>query len=253
VNLQANHVEVSISKRLVLRDISCSFPPGWTAVVGPNGAGKSTLLRCLAGLLFPSAGSITLQGQVLMKWPQAWRAVLLAWLPQLSEISEQLTVREVVALGRIPHVGIWAAFRPQDHAAIDDAMRSTQCLEWADRPVAQLSGGQRQRVLIARALATQAPVLLFDEPTTHLDAPYQQACVRMLRDLAKSHTVVTVLHDLTLALAADYIVVLADGQLQIQGANNDPAVHEKIAQIFGGSVHIHLVGKQYVAVPNLDA
>jgi iron complex transport system ATP-binding protein len=251
MELQAKHVQVRLGKRLALDDLSCQFVQGWTAIVGPNGAGKSTLLRCLAGLTQPSAGSIELDGQPLMHWQRSLRARTLVWLPQTVEASEQLTVREIVALGRIPYVGLLAPLQAHDHAVIDQAMRTTECLQWENRLLQELSGGERQRVLIARALATQAQVLLFDEPTTHVDAPHQLALVRLFRTLAQSHTVITVLHDLNLALAADHLVLLGNGKLTAQGRVHDLQMHGAIADAFDHAVSIHQISAQWVVVPAL--
>jgi iron complex transport system ATP-binding protein len=114
-----------------------------------------------------------------------------------------------------------------------------------------LSGGERQRVLLARALATQAPVLLLDEPTTHLDAPHQVALARLFRQLAATHTVVTVLHDLALALAADRVLVLTDGQAQAEGAADDPRLHAALAEAFDGAVHVRRLEGRWVVLPAL--
>jgi iron complex transport system ATP-binding protein len=252
MKLQASHVQVQLGKRLVLDDVSCQFMQGWTAVVGPNGAGKSTLLRCLAGLIQPNEGSVALDGQPLRQWRRSLRARTLAWLPQAVEVSEQLTVRETVALGRIPRVGLFAPLQAQDHAAIDLAMHTTECAQWENRLLQELSGGERQRVLIARVLATQAQILLFDEPTTHLDAPHQLALVRLFRVLAQSHTIITVLHDLNLALAADHLVLMLEGKLSAQGSAHDPQLHHALASAFDHTIAIHQLHAQWVVVPALQ-
>jgi iron complex transport system ATP-binding protein len=181
----------------------------WTAVVGPNGCGKSTLLRALTGLLAPRTGSIQLHGRELSAWPRRERARRLAWLAQASGVTD-LTALEVVGLGRFAHSGWLMSRKAEDDAAIRRAMLATGSLAWAQRRLTSLSGGERQRVYLARALAVEAPVLLLDEPTTHLDPPHQEDVVRLLR--SQSHgcgvCVVSAIHDLSLALAADRLVVL---------------------------------------------
>jgi len=162
-------------------------------------------------------------------------------------------VREVVQLGRLPHLGLFTAPGPADEAAVDDAMADTECSAWHQRRLHELSGGERQRVLLARALAVMAPILLLDEPTTHLDPPHQIALVRLLQRQARAgRTVVSVLHDLSLALLADRVVVMDRGRLRCEGARDDAAVHAALADVFGGAIRIERVGRRWVTVPELD-
>ncbi len=235
----------------VLRDITLGFEPGWTAIVGPNGAGKSTLLRGLAGLLPATSGTVTLAGQPLASWSARERAQRLAWLAQQSDASGELTVRDVVHLGRLPHLGLFGAPGVRDEAIVQQAMRDTECADWQHRRLAELSGGERQRALLARALAVQAPVLLLDEPTTHLDPPHQVALVRLMQALASTQVVVSVLHDLSLALAADRVIVLAAGHVRATGRSDDPAVHAALAEVFHHAIRIERLGAHWVAVPEL--
>lgn len=236
--LEARGVSVSLGGRPVLDRVNCRFERGWTAVVGPNGAGKSSLLRVLAGLLAPARGGVWLAGQPLATMTARERGRRLAWMAQLGEASGELDVRETVALGRLPHLGLTGMAGEADHAAIDRAMAATECSAWLHRRLTELSGGERQRVLLARAMATEAPVLLMDEPTTHLDPPHQVALVRLARRLATRHTVVTVLHDLPLALHADRVLVLRQGRLVADAAHDDPALHAAMVAVFDGAVRI---------------
>lgn len=254
--LQADKLVLALGGRPVLHGLSCAFAPGWTAIVGPNGAGKSTLLRALAGLLRPAAGQVLLQGQPLQRLRPAERGRQLAWLAQGGEASGDLTVAETVALGRLPHLGLGGVPGPADLAAVLRAMAACECTAWAERGLAALSGGERQRVLLARALATEAPVLLLDEPTTHLDPPHQVALVRLLRQLCAQQpqaTVVTVLHELPLALAADRVLLLTEGRLAAEGPAHSPALHAAIEQAFGHAVAIGWQDGQAWVRPRLDA
>ncbi|GCL61391.1 ABC transporter ATP-binding protein [Pseudaquabacterium pictum] len=241
-SLRTDSLRIDLGGRPVLRGVSVGLQPGWTAIVGPNGAGKSTLLRALAGLLPPQAGTVWLGDQPLAAVPPALRARQIAWLAQQGETSGDLTVRETVALGRIAHLGLLGTQGPADQAAVDAAMNQTECSAWADRRLQALSGGERQRVLLARALATGAPVLLLDEPTTHLDAPHQVALARLFRRLASSHTVVTVLHDLPIAVHADRLLLLRDGALVADGPATQPALQQALAAVFGGAVRLLATG-----------
>lgn len=250
--LQAQGIAVELGGRPVLRDVSTALRPGWTAIVGPNGAGKSTLLRVLAGLLAPRSGQVRLGDRPLPDHPPRERARCIAWLAQGGAVTGELTARETVQLGRLAHLGLFAQPTAADDAAVDAAMHATGCLAWRGRRLHALSGGERQRVLLARALATGAPVLLLDEPTAHLDPPHQVALTRLLRQLAATHTVVSVLHELTLALRADRVLVLRDGALAADGAPGDPALHAALEACFEQAIHIDTRGGHPVALPCLD-
>ncbi len=249
--LETHGLSARLGGATVLHEVTLALQPGWTAVVGPNGAGKSTLLRHLAGLLRPSAGEVRLQGRPLAACTPRERAQRIAWLAQQAEATGELTAREVVALGRLPQLGLFAQPGPRDEALVRQAMADAECEAWADRPLHALSGGERQRVLLARALAVDAPILLLDEPTTHLDPPHQIALVRLFQRLARERTVVSVLHDLSLALQADHLVVMQAGRVRVAGPAGDTQVHAVLQDVFGHAVHIRRLEGRWVALPAL--
>jgi iron complex transport system ATP-binding protein len=228
----------------------------WAAVVGPNGAGKSTLLSLLAGLRRPDAGTVHLQGRPLADWTPRERARRLAWLSQHGEADGDLCALDIVRLARLPRHGLFGAPDAADEAAVTAAMAETECLDFAGRRLGELSGGERQRVLLARVLAVGAGVLLLDEPTTHLDAPHQRALLRSLAMRARAGAAVAaVLHDPTLALAADRVLVMDRGRLVADGAPADAALRQALVDAFGGAFSIERLDKdgvaRWVALPAL--
>ena len=250
--LSAQDIDVCLGDTQVLHGVSLALSPGWTAIVGPNGAGKSTLLRALSGLLPLQRGEVQLMGKSLQAWSPRERARHIAWLAQQGQAYGELSVRDVVELGRLPHLGLFGVPGAEDARLVEQAMQATECSAWAQRPLHKLSGGERQRCLLARALAVHAPVLLLDEPTTHLDPPHQMAVVRLLQRLAPQTTVASVLHDLPLALQADRVLILRAGRVVAQGAHDDPALHEALCEVFEHAIRIQRIGARFVAVPRHD-
>ncbi|MBX3636971.1 MAG: ABC transporter ATP-binding protein [Rubrivivax sp.] len=216
------------------------------------------MLRALAGLLPAAHGEVRVGGRALAALPARERGRTIAWLAQQSEAGGDLAVRDVVRLGRLPHTGLLGTPGAADEAAVDAAMAETECSAFAVRRLSALSGGERQRVLLARALAVQAPVLLLDEPTTHLDAPHQRTLLAgMRRRAAAGATVVSVLHDVTTALAADRVVVMRAGRVVADGAPGDTGLQRSLVQVFDGAFSIERLadpaggGERWVALPRL--
>ena len=238
------------AKTAVLHGLSLEILAGqWTSIVGPNGAGKSTLLKALAGVL-PYTGTISLWGTPLSQVPLRERAQQLAWLGQNETSADDLTVWDVAMLGRLPHQAWLAPPSAADEAAVEQALRATQAWDWRCRSLGQLSGGERQRVLLARALAVQAQVLLMDEPLANLDPPHQADWLAVVQALvAQGNTVVSVLHEIGLAVHAARVVVMANGRLLHHGASADPATHQALVDVFERRIAIHAIEGQWVALP----
>ena len=232
--LSAQGLSLLLGKRPVVRQFSAALEHGqWIAIVGPNGAGKSSLISMLAGLRKPAQGVVLLSGVPLTAIPVNQRARQLTWLAQQGAADGEIAAIDVVRLGRLPHHGLLGSPSRDDELAVHSAMRETQCLGLAARPLNQLSGGEQQRVLLARALAAQTPLLLLDEPTTHLDVPHQRLVVRNIKARVESGAaVVAVLHDLTLALMADRVWLMDQGRLIIDAVPADPALHAALADVF---------------------
>ena len=256
--LQAENLSVSLGqgRRLhpVLNHVDVAIHAGrWTSIVGPNGAGKSTLLRALAGLLPLQVGHVQLLGKDLATWSSRARAQTLAWLAQggASDMgADDLLVRDVAMLGRLPHQGWLSPPSPKDLAVVEAALKKTHAWPWRDRPFGALSGGERQRVLLARLLAVQAEVLLMDEPLANLDPPHQADWIDLVRDqVAEGGTVVSVLHEISMALLADDLIVMREGQVIYAGPAHQPEAHEAISAVFDHRLRIHSLGDRWVALP----
>ena len=257
VAIGARDIRASLGNVQVLHDISIDFPRArWTSIVGPNGAGKSTLLKVLAGLV-PFEGATEFLGIPIKRMSAKERAQQMSWLGQtaggLGEASaDDLTVYDVVMLGRLPHQRWLAPASQADHAAVEKALRSTQAWDWQGRALGQLSGGERQRVLLARALAVQSEVLLMDEPLANLDPPHQTDWLALAKTLvASGKTVITVLHEITFALQADDVVVLKAGRIAHHGLCSDEASHRAIEDVFDKRIAVHHLAGQWVALPKI--
>jgi cob(I)alamin adenosyltransferase len=257
IALRAQSVSASlghgVQRQQVLHGIHLDVAAArWTSIVGPNGAGKSTLLRALAGVL-PHGGEVSLLGQPLHTLPHRERARQLAWLGQNETSADDLTVWDVAMLGRLPHQAWLAPPSAADRAAVEQALRATRAWDWRERALGQLSGGERQRVLLARALAVQAQVLLMDEPLANLDPPHQADWLDVVRALvAEGKTVVSVLHEITMALQADTLVVMAEGRVTHQGPCTEPATHRALEDVFDGRLAVHPLQGQWIALPKVN-
>ena len=252
IAVSARDIRASLGNVEVLHDISLQLPRArWTSIVGPNGAGKSTLLKVLAGLL-PHSGAVDLLGQPLKSLRARERAQQLSWLGQNEASADDLTAYDVAMLGRLPHQAWLAPPSAADHAAVEKALRSTQAWDWRGRALGQLSGGERQRVLLARALAVEAQILLMDEPLANLDPPHQTDWLLLTKALvASGKTVVSVLHEISFALHADELVVMAGGRVTHQGACSDSATHRALEEVFDHRITVHALAGQWVALPKL--
>jgi iron complex transport system ATP-binding protein len=251
IAVAADRLRVSLGGTEILHGVGVQLPAGrWTAIVGPNGAGKTTLLKALAQLL-PYRGEVSIGGRPAPDWSSRERARLLAWLGQNAGGAHDLLAHDVVMLGRLPHQSWLGSASRQDRAAVEEAMRETQCWDWRGRALGSLSGGERQRVLLARALAVQAPLLLMDEPLANLDPPHQADWLRIVRrHVQRGGTALSVLHEITMALHADDMLVMDAGRVVHQGACAQPATHRALESVFHGRIAVHALAGQWVALPN---
>jgi iron complex transport system ATP-binding protein len=235
--LEAVAVSLELGGRPVLIDTTVRVEAGRVAgLLGPNGAGKSTLLRSLGGLEPSTSGERTLDGQSDVTVNRREWARRVAYLPQATETSWPITVRELVALGRLPHHrGPWGAASDRDRAVVEQAMRQADVGHLADRPSDALSGGERARVMLARALATEPSYMLADEPVAGLDPAHQLQVMELLRARAKRGMgILVVLHDLTLACRyCDQVILLDSGRVRAAGRPTEVLEAGRLARIFG--------------------
>jgi len=189
------------------------------AIIGPNGCGKTTLLKLLLGALRPDAGAVRYDGRPVAGWNRRDLARCVGVVPQSEELVFPLAVRELVAMGRYPHLGTWRSETAGDRAAIGRAMETCDVLGLAERPVGTLSGGERQRARVARALAQEPDTLVLDEPTASLDISHEMGIFELLRGLADDGvTVIIVTHNLNIAARyADRLLLLDGGRTAAKG------------------------------------
>jgi iron complex transport system ATP-binding protein len=213
-----------------LEGIDLALPAGkLVGLVGPNGSGKSTLLQVAAGLL-DTPGTVHWAGRSVPRIPSMERGRLAAWVPQEARFEFGFAVRSVVAQGRYAH--------GDDEAGVDEALRRFDLDALAQRPVNRLSGGERQRVLLARAVVTDAPLQLWDEPFAPLDVRHALEVLVLARGLARrGSTLVVSLHDLRVASCLDLVVVLHRGRLRAAGPPETVLVPELLADVFGVRAH----------------
>lgn len=243
----------------VLHGIGLAVPEGgFFGIIGPNGSGKTTLFRAVTGLLRPDAGEILLDGVDVRRMSRPERARRVSVVPQIADIPFAFTVRELVSLGRYPHLGRFRAFGPADVAVVNHALRLVEVDHLADRRVNHLSAGEKQRVFLAQALAQEPRTLLLDEPISHLDIRHQVEMLDLLRRLNREGlTIVVILHDLN--LAAEYCGALAlfsNGRVAACGAPEAVLDYRLIEQVYRTVVIIRenpLSKKPYVLLVSGDA
>ena len=236
--LEASRVTCRHGARVVVRDACLIAEAGsLTALLGPNGAGKSTLLRALGGLGDVS-GEVLLDGEPIARLSRREIARRVALVAQDPPADVPFTVRELVLMGRAPHLGRLAMESAHDCQIAEEAMREARVLELAERPIDQLSGGERRRVFLARALAQQPRVLLLDEPTAFLDLGHQALVMERAHALARQGLcVIAVLHDPNLAAAwADQVVLMKEGAVVASGPASEVLEAGRLEELYRTSL-----------------
>ncbi len=239
----------------VLDGVSIDVRPGQVVgLVGPNGSGKTSLVRVASRALSPRSGEVRILGQDPYAMPARRAARLVAVVPQELQPVFSFSALEVVLMGRAPYRSAWGGGGAQDWARAREAMEATAVHHLADRPLEELSGGERRRVVLAQALAQDAPVLVLDEPTTHLDIRHVLDLLGIVRRLAgtERRAVLGVFHDLNLAAATcDRLVVLHRGRVVAEGPPGKVITRELLGDVYGVEAEVEpnpLTGRPVVAV-----
>ena len=234
--LEVRSLSVAYAGRPVLQDVSFQLPAGQIlGVIGPNGAGKTTLIRALSGVLPLAGGQVLVSARDLAALKPGERARQVAVVPQARNLPPAFTGWELVLLGRTAHLNWLGQTSRQDEERVQAALELARAGDLAGRRVGDLSGGEQQRLLLARALAQEAPLLLLDEPTTHLDLQYQIGLLDEIRQLVQQRglTVVVALHDLNLVSRyADHVALLVEGRLRAFGSPLEVLNPELLCQVY---------------------
>ncbi|MGB9628632.1 MAG: ABC transporter ATP-binding protein [Thermodesulfobacteriota bacterium] len=212
-----------------------------TTILGPNGSGKTTILKCVAGIWKPQKGKVLFDGKDILSFPSNRRAKIMAIVPQDHEPPFPYTVLDVVLMGRVAHVGLFSSPSRQDYLKAEEVTEVVGITHLRDKAYTNISGGERQLVLVARALAQEAPILLLDEPTSHLDFRNQIIVLSRVREIArqKKITVLMTLHDPNLAMSfSDKAILTYEGSIVSNGLPERVITEENLKRVYGIDVAV---------------
>jgi iron complex transport system ATP-binding protein len=249
--LKINNLSVFYGDRQILHEIQLEVHSGEiVALLGPNGAGKSTLIRSISGVIPIRNGNIFVDQKDVTSLSTMERARHISVVPQAVSIPPAFTVWETVLLGRTPYLNFLGQTSAKDEAIARQALEQVDVLHLIEKRMNEISGGEQQRVLLARTLAQDTPILLMDEPTTHLDISHQIDLLKLITKQAreKSLTVLIALHDLNLAsMFADRIAIVQNGLLCVAGTPQETLTSEIINSVY--NVPVHVVSHPQTGVP----
>ena len=235
--LQAHHLSFAyVPEQTVLHDISLKLDSGETLyILGRNGGGKTTLLSCLAGLLNPDTGQVELADKLLEDYSPTERARMIGLIPQMHIPAFSYSVREMVMMGRAPHLGWLGSPSSVDHRIVEESLEQVGLYELRDRPYTEISGGERQLVLIARGLAQKCRVLLMDEPTAHLDLSNQHRILEIVNQLSQQGlSFIISTHAPNDALTyADHVLLLNGGWVTDYGSPEETLTEPLLSTVYG--------------------
>ncbi|MCL2800029.1 MAG: ABC transporter ATP-binding protein [Endomicrobia bacterium] len=224
----------------VLKDISLTIKESsFSGIIGPNGAGKSTLLKCLCGVLKFHRGQIIINGKNITDLKKSELSKAVSYMPQTIESNLSFSVYDFVMLGRFPHLGFLKNPSKNDKKIVREVMEFTNIADFSQRKTDELSGGERQRVLIAQTIAQGTPVIVFDEPTAHLDIGAQNDILKLLKTLNRDFkkTIIATMHDLNAAGEfCDNLILLNLGQIKSCGLPEDVLNYKDIEEVYKTTV-----------------
>lgn len=254
MRLELFEVSAGYGKKTVLENLSLEVTEGSIcALLGPNGSGKTTLLRNIGGLLKPQRGKILLSGNNIHDMSRKQIALNMAFVPQSANIPFNYTGLDMVVMGKTPHISVWSSPGPKAREEARVVMHNMGITYLLDQYYMQMSAGEKQLILLARAVMQEAPLLLLDEPTSHLDLRNQLVIMEMVTDIArlKETTVLITLHDPNLALRyCDHSALLSGGRLLAQGPTERVLTGENLSEVYGVEVKCEITeGGRKVVVP----
>jgi iron complex transport system ATP-binding protein len=258
LSIKAESLSFAYNKKPILKDIDFEIKKGsFVSIIGPNGAGKSTLVNIMSKVLLPSTGELEIEGKNIKELTSFDVAKRIAVVPQYFEIGFDFLVYDIVLMGRYPHIKRYKGESNSDYEIAKKVMELTKTLTFKSRKYNELSGGEKQRVIIAQALAQDTPIIILDEPTSHLDINFQIEFMELFYDLNKKHgkTIIGIFHDINLALQySDTIIMLKEGSIFSSGSSSDVITRSNIMSVFNSDVYISrnpFTGKLYVS-PNFN-
>ncbi|MGJ0848051.1 ABC transporter ATP-binding protein [Tissierella praeacuta] len=232
MDLTVKDLNVNLNKKEIIKNVSLKISDNsFVALLGPNGSGKSTLLRSIYRVLKPSGGTILFDGKVSKEISNKKLAKKMSVLSQMNNLNFDFTVKEIVMMGRSPHLNILETEKIKDYEIASLSLENVGMKDYENRSYTSLSGGEKQRIMLARAIAQEPKLLILDEPTNHLDIRFQLQILSIVKKLGIN--VLAALHDLTLASQfCDYIYILKDGEIDSQGKPDEVLTKETIRRVY---------------------
>lgn len=250
------HFRHKESRSDILKEIDFDAYAGkMTTVLGPNGSGKTTLFKCIAGLWKPQKGAILFDGKDISGLSHKERAKIFAVVPQEHDPPFPYSVLDAVLMGRVSHVSMFSSPSKHDYLKAQEAIDTVGINHLKERPYTKISGGEKQLVLIARALAQESPVLLLDEPTSHLDFRHQVAVLKKVKEITRKKGLITLmtLHDPNLAMIfSDKVVMINDGHVVSNGLPQEVITKENLKSVYGIDVSVVNWNGTKIIYPKID-